>query len=198
MNMKQKIIKLLVALAFAAGFAGVLAVTIPGGFVSAQEVGVDCSELTGTDKAKCEADNKEKNDNIKKQAELEVKCANIDDSTSKSVKEQCKKANLYSGEGSKCAGVDTSIIGGAMCKEGEEGGVIFSLLKWVLGIMTAGVGITAVGGIAYGALLYTTAESKPEQTKKAIGIITNVVIGLVAYALMAVLLNFIIPGGVIG
>lgn len=64
--------------------------------------------------------------------------------------------------------------------------------------MTAGVGVAAVGGIAWGALLYTTAESKPEQTKKVIGIITNVVIGLVAYAVMGVLLNFVIPGGVFG
>ncbi len=97
----------------------------------------------------------------------------------------------------KCCGdVETSIIGGDVCAESEEGGVIFGILKGVLIIMTAGIGIAAVGGIAYGALLYTTAENKPDQTKKAIGIITNVVIGLVAYALMAVLLNFLIPGGI--
>lgn len=94
----------------------------------------------------------------------------------------------------KCGGVETSIL---ECPDDDkEGGTIMWLLTWVLKIMTAGVGIAAVGGIAYGALLYTTAESKPEQTKKAIGIITNVVIGLVAYALMAVFLNFLIPGGV--
>lgn len=97
-----------------------------------------------------------------------------------------------------CGGVRTSIIRGNMCNEEGEGGVIFGLLKWVLGIMTAGVGIAAVGGIGYGAFLYTTAENKPEQTKKAIGIITNVVIGIVAYALMYVFLNFLIPGGVFG
>lgn len=95
-----------------------------------------------------------------------------------------------------CAGVKTSIIrDGGIC-DGEGDGVIFGLLRWVLSIMTAGVGIAAVGGIAYGALLYTTAESKPEQTKKAIGVITNVVIGIVAYAVMAIFLNFLIPGGV--
>lgn len=94
-----------------------------------------------------------------------------------------------------CGDVATSIIG---CPDdaGDGEDVIFWLLRWVLRIMTAGVGIAAVGGIAYGALLYTTAESKPEQTKKAIGVITNVVIGIIAYALMAVFLNFLIPGGV--
>lgn len=96
-------------------------------------------------------------------------------------------------------GVRTSIIKGDLCGSEDgtaEGSTIFNLLKGLLRIMTAGVGIAAVGGIAWGALLYTTAESKPEQTKKAIGIITNVVIGLIAYAFMFVFLNFLIPGGV--
>lgn len=97
-----------------------------------------------------------------------------------------------------CGNVKTSIITDkSICDASEEdGGVIFGLLKGVLKIMTAGVGIAAVGGIAWGALLYTTAESKPEQTKKAIGVITNVVIGIAAYALMYVALQFLIPGGV--
>jgi hypothetical protein len=100
------------------------------------------------------------------------------------------------GDADCCAGVKTSVLKGKMCD--DEDGVIFGILKEVLRILTAGVGVAAVGGIAWGALLYTTAESKPEQTKKAIGIITNVVIGLVAYAVMGVLLNFVIPGGVFG
>ena len=107
--------------------------------------------------------------------------------------DKCEGEDCCGGE----SGVKTSIItDDNICNETGEGGVIFGLLKWVLRIMTAGVGIAAVGGIAYGALLYTTAESKPEQTKKAIGIITNVVIGLVAYAFMAVFLDFLIPGGI--
>lgn len=98
-----------------------------------------------------------------------------------------------------CGGVKTSIIDGSLCggkEDGTEGGTIYALLIGVLNILTAGIGIAAVGGIAYGALLYTTAENKPDQTKKAIGIITNVVIGIVAYGLMFVLLNFLIPGGI--
>ena len=108
-------------------------------------------------------------------------------------------ADCKDGDETCCGDVKTSIIGGdKICNEGDDDGIILSFMKWILRIMTAGVGVAAVGGIGYGALLYTTAESKPEQTKKAIGIITNVVIGIIAYALMAVLLNFIIPGGVIG
>jgi hypothetical protein len=75
---------------------------------------------------------------------------------------------------------------------------IFDLLKLVLKFMTAGVGIAAVGGIVYAAVLYTSAGDAMDQVKKSKTIITDVVIGLVAYALMFLLLNWLIPGGVLG
>lgn len=73
---------------------------------------------------------------------------------------------------------------------------IFVMLRIVLQIMTAGVGVAAVGGIVYAAVLYTSAGDAADQVKKAKTIITDVVIGLVAYALMFLLLNWLIPGGV--
>ncbi|MNR13884.1 hypothetical protein D3C85_1303190 [compost metagenome] len=75
---------------------------------------------------------------------------------------------------------------------------VFGILKLVINIMTTGVGILAVGGIVYGSILYTSAGGSSEQTKKAIGVITNVVIGLLAYALMYAITNFLIPGGLFG
>jgi len=72
---------------------------------------------------------------------------------------------------------------------------IWGLLLYAINILTAGIGIAAVGGVLYGSILYTTASGNPEQTKKAKVTIVNVVIGLVAYALMYSFLNFIIPGG---
>jgi hypothetical protein len=100
-----------------------------------------------------------------------------------------------------CRGVKTSIIGQDICgvdtnSNSAQDSAVWKLLVLVLKIMTAGVGVLGVGGIAYGSILYTTAGDKAEQTKKAIGIITNVVIGIIAYALMYLLLNFLIPGGV--
>ena len=99
----------------------------------------------------------------------------------------------------KCGGVETSIIS---CKEDnsdknnlEDNGV-WGLLLIVLNIMTAGVGIVAVGGIVYGSILYTTAGGSTEQVKKAIGVIRNVVIGLIAFVGMYAFLNFLIPGGI--
>lgn len=102
-----------------------------------------------------------------------------------------------SGTGSTCGGVDTAIIS---CDETNDGGdlksnAIWGLLIMVINILSAGVGILAVGGIIYASILYTTAEDKQDQVNKAKDIITNVVIGLVAYALMWAGLNFLIPGG---
>jgi hypothetical protein len=96
-----------------------------------------------------------------------------------------------------CGGVDTSIIN---CDEKGQGGIedsgVWGILLLAINVLTAGIGIAAVGGIVYGAILYTSAGGSQEQTKKAIGIITNVVIGVIAYALMFAALNFLIPGGI--
>jgi hypothetical protein len=99
-----------------------------------------------------------------------------------------------------CGGVKTAIIHCDQTgKPGANGDVsntgVWGVLLLAINILTAGVGIAAVGGIVYGAILYTSAGGSPEQVKKAMGIITNVVIGVVAYALMFSGLNFLIPGG---
>lgn len=99
-----------------------------------------------------------------------------------------------------CGGVATSIIS---CSEGDgsggggqaQGTGIWYILLLVINIMTAGVGVLALAGIVYGAVLYTSAGGNAEQVKKAMGIFTNVVIGVVAFAGMYALLNFLIPGG---
>ena len=106
----------------------------------------------------------------------------------------------------RCAGVETSIIncnednvndanGDGTVDEKDTG--VWALLLLVINILTAGVGVIALGGIIYGSILYTAAGGNPEQVKKARGIFTNVVIGIVAFAGMWALLNFIIPGGVL-
>ncbi|HZJ34634.1 MAG TPA: hypothetical protein VFD55_01300 [Candidatus Angelobacter sp.] len=86
---------------------------------------------------------------------------------------------------------ETSVI--PCSTDGRSG--IDGLLKLVINILTAGIGIAAVGGIVYGSILYASAADSSEQVKKAISIIFNVVVGLLAYALMYAFLNFIIPGG---
>jgi hypothetical protein len=74
---------------------------------------------------------------------------------------------------------------------------LWSILLFTITVLTAGVGVLALGGIVYGSILYTSAGGNQEQVKKAMTIFTNVVIGVVAYAGMWALLNFLIPGGVL-
>lgn len=100
-----------------------------------------------------------------------------------------------------CAGTETSIIGGQVCDGAKDGGSgresgIWAILILALNIMTAAVGVAAVGGLVYGAILYTSASDSQEQVKKAMAVIKNVVWGVIAYAFMYLLLNFIIPGGI--
>lgn len=72
---------------------------------------------------------------------------------------------------------------------------LWGLLMTVINIMSIGVGVLAVGGIVYGSIMYTSAGGSPEKSKKARLMITNVIVGLVLYALMFALLNFLVPGG---
>lgn len=80
------------------------------------------------------------------------------------------------------------------CGSGTNG--MWAILLIVINVLTAGVGILAVGGIVYGALLWTTAEDKADQLSKAKTVITDVVIGIIAFALLYSGLQFLIPGGV--
>ena len=95
-----------------------------------------------------------------------------------------------------CGGVETAII---KCDEDGSGGYensgAWGILLVAINILTAGIGIVAVAGVVYASILYASAGGNPEQTKKAMGMITNIVIGVLAFALMYALLNFIIPGG---
>lgn len=100
---------------------------------------------------------------------------------------------------STCGTVDTAIINCTVdtSRDGAQGTAVWSLLLIAINILTAGIGVVALAGLVYGSILYTSAGGNPEQVKKARTIFTNVVIGVVAFAGMWALLNFIIPGGVL-
>jgi hypothetical protein len=93
---------------------------------------------------------------------------------------------------------DTAIIQCSNVK--EDGGVentgLWSILILAINVLTAGVGVIALAGIVYGSILYTSAGGNQEQVKKAMGVFSNVVIGVIAFAGMWALLNFLVPGGV--
>lgn len=112
-------------------------------------------------------------------------------------------ASTTSVSAAECGGVATSIIScgqdntdsdGNGKVDAQETGV-WGILRLIINILIAGVGVLALAGIVYGAVLYTSAGGNTEQVKKAMGIFTNVVIGVLAFGGMWVLLNFLIPGG---
>ncbi len=97
----------------------------------------------------------------------------------------------------KCGGVDTTIIDCPQDGTGTDvsNNGIWGILITIINIMSAGIGVTAVGGVVYGSIMYASGEGNAEKTKKARMIIFNVLIGLLMYAVMYAFLNYMIPGG---
>ena len=89
-----------------------------------------------------------------------------------------------------CAGQETTVLS---CSNSING--VWSILLIVINILAAGVGIVAVGGIIYAALLYTSASDDASQVSKAKSTILNVAIGIISFGLLYSGLQFIIPGG---
>ena len=98
-----------------------------------------------------------------------------------------KKNTTFSTSVLPCGGTNSGTV--------EDSG-IWGLLILAVNILSAGVGIAAVGGVAYGAILYTTSGGSVEQTKKSRAIIANTIVGIVLYVAMWALLNYLIPGGI--
>lgn len=90
-----------------------------------------------------------------------------------------------------CGEVDTIVIS---CDDNTNG--VWGILLLVIGILSAGVGLVAVGAVVYAAIMWTTAEDKQDQINKAKSILTNAIIGIVTFALMWAGLQFLVPGGV--
>ncbi len=95
----------------------------------------------------------------------------------------------------RCAGVDTSII---ECSDDEQqdGGGIFVVINIVLNVLTFGVGIAGTLGIVISGVMYLTARDNEAQMTKAKSRLINILIGLVAYALMWAFLQWLLPGGI--
>lgn len=106
----------------------------------------------------------------------------------------------------QAAELQCSILPSNICnsakKEAVDGKVqgtgVYELLKFVLQILTAGIGIVAVGSVVYAGILYASAGDNQQQVQNAKNNIKNVAIGIVAFGLMFIALNWLIPGGVFG
>lgn len=94
-----------------------------------------------------------------------------------------------------CGDTKTEFI---RCEESSGLGSIGALIKIAIFVVTVIIGIAAVGGLGYAAILYSAARDNQGQVSEARTIIRNVVIGLVLYGFAIAIINMLVPGGVIG
>ncbi len=99
--------------------------------------------------------------------------------------------------GNKCGDTDTQLV--ACDPDAKTGvGTISSLIKMTISVLTVLIGVVATGGIAYGAVLYASARDNQSQLDQSKTIIRNIIIGLFLYGFTIAIINWLIPGGVIG
>lgn len=106
----------------------------------------------------------------------------------------------YAADGLTCnilwQGFCDAATGPSSGKADSSNSGIYMVLQWALAILTAGVGVVAVAAFVYAGIMYSSADNKPDQVKKAKDIITQTTIGLVVFAAMALVLAWLIPGGI--
>ena len=108
-------------------------------------------------------------------------------------------ARVMAAPGSGCNVLDFDNVRCVSNKDNDKLGQenIINTLKGILKLLTIGVGVAAVGGLTYAGILYSSASGDVQQTAKAKSIITNVVVGILAFAVMSIVINFLVPGGII-
>ncbi len=95
--------------------------------------------------------------------------------------------------GHQCGKAETVLID--CTGTGEE--AIAEILRIAVRILTIIIGIAAVGGLAWASILYSKAQDSEGDTKEAKELIRNIVIGLLLYGFMVVIVNWLVPGGII-
>jgi len=91
--------------------------------------------------------------------------------------EDCVNTNILKGDG---IGTD-------------EGGIKW-LLKLVVNILLYGLGAAATLGVVIAGIMYITARDNPQQVTKAKTRLIEIAIGLLAWAMLFAVLQFLIPG----
>lgn len=93
----------------------------------------------------------------------------------------------------QCAGVETSII---ECGGGGDAG-IWHILSLAINIMTIGVGILAIIGILWAGITYLTAGGSEDKVLMAKRRLSQIVIGLAAFAVVWAFSQWLLPGGIL-
>ena len=90
--------------------------------------------------------------------------------------------------------VNTSILGGGQVCDSGDGESVKKQIWTVVDIMSIGVGILGTIGITIVGIQYLTAGGSEEKTRKAKRRLFEIIIGLVAYALVYAFLKWLLPG----
>lgn len=103
-------------------------------------------------------------------------------------------------EAATCGGVDVAFLEcdskrNTGSKEIEDS-ALWTILEMVLNIMIGLVGIAAVGGLVFAAIIYSSAQDNASQVQQAKDMIRNVVIGIVLFLFMWSGLQYLVPGGI--
>lgn len=106
--------------------------------------------------------------------------------------------NVVAANSAEVMAVKTNIIGGGeVDTDGGSGKeAIMHILKLVVSILIYGLGVAAVLGVVICGILYMTARDNETQVTMAKKRLFDVVIGLIAWAVMFAVLNWLLPGGV--
>ncbi len=93
------------------------------------------------------------------------------------------------------AAVETSIDYGC---GNAKGGAIYGFLRGIIKFAGGLVGLLVIMMLIIGGIRYITSAGNPKLVAAAKNQIVNAIIGLVLFALMLGILNFLLPGGIIG
>lgn len=94
-----------------------------------------------------------------------------------------------------CGTVKTSIDYGC---DASKGGAIYGFLRAIIKFASGLVGLVVILMLIIGGIRYITSAGDPKLVVSAKNQIVNAVIGLVLFSLMLAILNFLLPGGIIG
>ena len=92
--------------------------------------------------------------------------------------------------------LDCAVLPSEICSKAEDSEAIFALLNFFLTILVALVGIVAIGMFIWAGVLYASGDANSNRVAQAKTIMTNMTVGIIAFGLMYLALNWLIPGGI--
>ncbi len=97
---------------------------------------------------------------------------------------------------------DCAILPPSLCRDNlsrndqVDSSGIWHIFKMVLKALTAIIGLIAIASIIVAGLIYATAQDSSEKVALAKKIIMNTIAGVILYALLLPITNWLIPGGI--